>query len=90
MVNGLSALKVDRTTKWGNPFLVEVLGRAQAIEAFRRLVTGEMSNAELREHCGVGPGWEERLSDLMHVRTVVREGLPRSSRAQPCLLVQAG
>ena len=75
--NGLPAVKVDRTTRWGNPFLVESMGREKAIDAFRRLVTGEMSDAEIRENSGVGPGWEDRMMDLKRVRAVVRAGLPQ-------------
>lgn len=73
--NGLSALKVDRTSRWGNPFFVEVMGREAAIKAFRRLVTWEMSDAELRGHCGIGPGWEDRMDELSRIGIAIRTGL---------------
>ena len=74
--NGLPAIKVDRTTRWGNPFLVESMGRERAIDAFRRLVGGEMSDAELGEHSGVGPGWNERKKALGRAGAAIRAGLP--------------
>lgn len=37
------AVKVDRTTKWGNPFDVKELGRARAIGMYRAaLLAGEL------------------------------------------------
>jgi hypothetical protein len=74
--NGVPAIKVDRSTRWGNPFLVESLGREAAIDAFRRLVTGKMSEAELRKHSGLGPGWEERRTELRRAGAAIRAGLP--------------
>jgi hypothetical protein len=74
--NGLPAIKVDRTTQWGNPFLVESMGRDAAVAAFRRLITGDMSDAELREHSGAGPGWKERRAELLRDGTAIRTWLP--------------
>jgi hypothetical protein len=71
--NGLTAIKVDRATRWGNPFLVESMGREIAIDSFRR--TGEMSDVELREHSSIGPGWEERKAELARVVAAIRAGL---------------
>jgi hypothetical protein len=73
--NGLRAIKVDRSTCWGNPFLIEVLGRKEAIDAFRRLVIGRMSDAEIRDHAGSGPGWQERSEPFKTLREVVFEHL---------------
>jgi hypothetical protein len=73
--NGLAAVKVDRATGWGNPFLVETMGRENAVDAFRRLVTGKMSETELRKHSGVGPGWEERRTELRRAGEAIRAGL---------------
>lgn len=73
--NGRSAVKVDRTTMWGNPFLVESMGREIAVGAFRRLVTGEMSPSEIRGHAGSGPGWEDRMTGIKRVRGVVCDHL---------------
>lgn len=40
-VNGLDAMKVDRSTKWGNPFLVvnDPYDRASVVTRFRRCLT---------------------------------------------------
>jgi|SRR5665213_51006 len=48
--NGLLAVKVDRGNVFGNPFEIETLGRNGAIETFRRLILGEMSDDELGMH----------------------------------------
>lgn len=53
-INDLAAAKVDRLTGWGNPFLTEALGRAEAVDAFRRLLTGEMTEPEILSHSGSG------------------------------------
>jgi hypothetical protein len=37
-LNGLPALSVMRGSRWGNPFPVEVHGRAEAVALFRRLI----------------------------------------------------
>lgn len=40
-VNGLPALKVDRSTKWGNPFVVGKFGtRAECVDFFRLMLGG--------------------------------------------------
>jgi len=33
-----NAVKVDRSTRWGNPFTVEEYGREEAIERFREYI----------------------------------------------------
>ena len=38
------AVKVDRTTVFGNPFTVERYGREQAIALYRSWITGEMTD----------------------------------------------
>lgn len=49
-VNGLEAVKVDRTTKWGNPYRVGEFGtRAECVEALRMLVTSYRSADADRE-----------------------------------------
>lgn len=35
------AVKVDRTTLWGNPFRADQLGQAGAVEAFREFLSGD-------------------------------------------------
>ena len=45
-VNGLAAVKVDRSTIFGNPFPLDVYGREGAIDLFRRWLTGNMSAHE--------------------------------------------
>ena len=49
-LNGLEAVKVDRTTKWGNPYRVGEFGtRAECVEALRMLVTSYRSADADRE-----------------------------------------
>src|ERR1700744_4245326 len=74
-LNGLPAIKIDRTSRWGNPFLVEVLGRRAAIDAFRRLVTGAMTDAEIRSHAGSGPTRVENAQQLRLVRETVQSDI---------------
>lgn len=49
-INSRLAVKVDRCSPFGNPFEIGTLGRTGAVEAFRRLISGDMSEAELRGH----------------------------------------
>ena len=41
-------VKVDRTTKFGNPFSIDRYGREQAVEKHREWITGMMSDEQIR------------------------------------------
>lgn len=47
--NGLPAVNCARPSKWGNPFPVDVYGRAGAVDRFRRWLEGQMSTQEMSE-----------------------------------------
>lgn len=47
--NGLPAVNCARPGKWGNPFPVDVYGRAGAVDRFRRWLEGQMSTQEMSE-----------------------------------------
>lgn len=52
-LNGLEAVKVDRSTKWGNPFIVGKHGtRKECVTAIRELSSGRFSrnrNADIED-----------------------------------------
>jgi hypothetical protein len=39
-----NTVKVDRTTRFGNPFSIEVYGRERAVALHRAWITGELGN----------------------------------------------
>lgn len=52
-LNGLQCVKVDRSTKWGNPHSVHIHGRIAAVASFRQTVrhaikAGDLNIEELR------------------------------------------
>lgn len=44
-----NTIKVDRTTRFGNPFNAGDFGQDQAIQLHRLWITGELSDEEIRE-----------------------------------------
>ena len=42
-----NTVKVDRSTKFGNPFPLDCYGRERSLDKFRRWVTGNMSAFEM-------------------------------------------
>lgn len=52
----------------GNSFLVEALGSDLAVHAFRRLVTGEMTEAEILSHVGRGTQRADHSNQLILAR----------------------
>jgi len=42
-----NTVKVDRTTKFGNPFPPKVYGQQGAVDLFQRWIRGEMSSLEM-------------------------------------------
>jgi Domain of unknown function (DUF4326) len=69
-------VKVDRTTIFGNPFPVEVYGRAEAIAMFRRWLTADMSAREMSE-CSRSDRWAARNMPLASVREWLLKDLAR-------------
>ena len=67
--NGLPAVKVDRGAIFGNPFDIEILGRRGAIDAFKRLVSGEMNDEEIRR-LSRSAGWND---EGVHLKAVQRD-----------------
>jgi hypothetical protein len=71
-----NTVKVDRSTMFGNPFPVEVYGRACAIDRFRRWLTGHLSGRELSQ-CARCDRWAARNVPLITVREWLLNDLPR-------------
>jgi hypothetical protein len=69
-------VKVDRTTIFGNPFPVDVYGRAEAIAMFRRWLTGRMSAGEMAQ-CSRSDRWAASNVPLATVREWVIRDLAR-------------
>jgi hypothetical protein len=46
-VNGLAAVKVDRSTRWGNPFAVTTYGQQGAVLAFQAWLDGRSFESAL-------------------------------------------
>jgi hypothetical protein len=44
-----NTVKVDRTTRFGNPFTEDRYGREPAVILFRRWLNGELGDAEIKE-----------------------------------------
>lgn len=58
-----NTVRVARPSRWGNPFPVDVYGRATAVDLHRRWLTGNMSMAELSRsstHLNGSMVWERR------------------------------
>jgi hypothetical protein len=68
--------KVDRSTVFGNPFPVDIYGRAEAIKMFRRWLTGHMSAREMSQYSR-SDRWAARHVPLITVRAWLIENLPR-------------
>lgn len=82
-LNGLPAVKVDRTTKWGNPFVHE--SRAEAVAEFRTLTPAEMGNPALLE--GVNLACWCPLDQPCHA-DVLLEIANSSQSSSPALIAQ--
>jgi len=62
-----NTVKVDRTTRFGNPFSIEGYGRERAVALHRAWITGEVGNPPIPN---------KLLRDLEARRTEVVSGLP--------------
>jgi hypothetical protein len=71
-----NTVKVDRSTMFGNPFPMDVHGRAGAIDRFRRWLTGHMSAREMSP-CTRSDRWAARNVSLVTVRELLINDLPR-------------
>jgi hypothetical protein len=71
-----NTVKVDRATVFGNPFPVEVYGRAGAIDRFRRWLTGDLSDREMSQSVR-SDRWAARNVSLAIVREWLLNNLPR-------------
>jgi hypothetical protein len=71
-----NTVKVDRSTMFGNPFPMDVYGRAGAIDRFRRWLTGHMSAREMSQ-CTRSDRWAARNVSLVTVRELLINDLPR-------------
>lgn len=70
-----NTVKVDRTTKFGNPFPIDCYGRAKAVDKFRRFVAGNMSALEMSQSSR--QDWASRHDiSLVHVRHQMLDLLP--------------
>ena len=66
--NGLPAVKVDRATKWGNPFVIGkggVRDAAEAVDLYAKMLAGYFAIA-----CG------PEISDMRRIRQYVGRHLP--------------
>jgi hypothetical protein len=48
-VNGLAAVKVDRSTRWGNPFAVTTYGQQGTVQAFQAWLDGRSCDSALKD-----------------------------------------
>lgn len=62
-----NSVKCDRTTKFGNPFMVADYGQPEAVASFRTLMTCEEVDIQAR--------WPERAGELMAWRRRILENL---------------
>jgi hypothetical protein len=62
-----NTVKVDRTTRFGNPFSIEDYGRERAVALHRAWITGELGNSAVAN---------KRARDLEGRRTDVMAALP--------------
>mgnify|MGYP002619828214 CR=1 FL=1 len=70
-----NTVKVDRSTKLGNPFPIDVYGREKAVDKFRRLITGNMSTFEMSTSSRQDWASNHGIS-LVFVREQIRQKLP--------------
>ena len=65
-----NTVKVDRSTRWGNPFPIDCYGQEKAVDKFRRFVTTGMSGMEMSESSRQDK-WSNANISLVHVRGVI-------------------
>ena len=70
-----NTVKVDRSTKLGNPFPIDCYGREKAVDKFRRLITGNMSTFEMSTSSRQDWASSHGIS-LVHVRRQILDRLP--------------
>lgn len=70
---------VGRPTVFGNPFPVDVYGRADAVDLFRRWLTGQISPLELSQcsRCDRWSGGQDETVTLGIVRGWIMYEIPR-------------
>jgi hypothetical protein len=71
-----NTVKVDRSTMFGNPFPVEVYGRAGAIDRFRSWLNGQMSAQEMSQ-CARCDRWAAHDVSLVILRERLLKDLRR-------------
>lgn len=84
--------KVDRTTRWGNPFPVALLGRDLAIEMFRDLMSGffdpyklkHLTDAEFKVVYDAKLAFERRLNWGVELQSGARHELRGKNLACWC------
>lgn len=67
--------KVDRSTKFGNPFPIDCYGREKAVDKFRRFITGNMSTFEMSTSSRQDWASSHDIS-LVQVRRQILDRLP--------------
>ena len=70
-----NTVKVDRSTKFGNPFPIDCYGREMAVDKFRRLMAGRMSTYEMSTSSRQDWASANDIS-LVHVRSCIEKLLP--------------
>lgn len=70
-----NTVKVDRSTRLGNPFPVDVYGQEKAVDMFRRFVAGNMSSYEMSTSSRQDWGSSGDIS-LVTVRAEIQRLLP--------------
>ena len=84
--------KVDRTTRRGNPFTVDLLSRELSVELFRDMVEGlfnprklaHLSNDKFQEVYAAREAWVRRLNYGTEVRAAARHQLKGKNLACWC------
>lgn len=92
-----NTVRVARPGRWGNPFPVDLLGRALAVEMFRDLMTGffdpykmhHLTNAQFDEVYAAKTKFEKRLNWGLELRSGARNELRGKNLACFCKLTDA-
>lgn len=90
-----NTVKVDRSTKLGNPFPVDIYGQEGAVDRFRRWMNGEMSADEMStsSRCDWGTWGDGPSMSLVTTRGIILKRMPSlrgknlacwCSAQQPC------
>ncbi len=88
-----NTVKVDRTTKWGNPFVVGTHGtRAECVDLFTKLMAGYlcMSTDNVREQMAYRVTAEQQRGELVGRNLACWCPLDKPCHADVLLMVAAG